>query len=147
MSTLLLTWSFKFLWASVFWLFTANRRWFMVQMVMLKITSNAIGKAFGLISDHNRCIIIKFLKFCFINSFKTNKLERKLEVVPQLSYDEFRVADMGHICQEVKWSLVSLHMLDFKERKPKILAAIRPEFEHEILNGSFSSRIANIPNS
>lgn len=119
----------------------------MVQMVMLKITSNAICKAFGLISDHNRCIIIKFLKFCFIHFFKTSKLERKLEVVPHISYNEFRVADMGHICLKVKWSLVSLHMLDFKGHKPKILAAISPEFEHEILNGSFSSWIANMPNS
>lgn len=54
-----------------------------------------------------------------------SNLEKKLEVchIDFFFYDEFRVADIGHICPKVKWSLASLNMLDFKMHKPQILAA------------------------
>lgn len=53
-----------------------------------------------------------------------SNLEKKLETQIFFFYDEFSVADIGHICQKVKWSLASLNILDFKMHKPQILAAI-----------------------
>lgn len=59
----------------------------------------------------------------------------------------FFMMNLGHTCQKVKWSLVSLNMSEFKMHKPQILVAIRPEFGHEILNGSLSSWIIDMPSS
>lgn len=80
--------------------------------------------------------------------FKMSNLENKnLKFVPQVFYDKFWGADIGHICQKVQQSLTSLTVFDFKMREPQITTAIWTEFGHEIRNGLLSSWLTDMPSS